>query len=753
MKKQRLFGLAVVWMLVWSLNYHLNAQVPFAEWGVTHFPLNPTNYRIVEGPLAKASGPLQLKPNTSLQKPFLLKPDGAFTPLELVVPAQNVAVITINPQMNTVELPEEQPRFSEHVESAIARAPAWVRKDLRLIFQRLNAESQNKWAELLNGCEHRLVDEIAFCIAHLGPDYLNASFAYPELLELNARLIYEYDRDLQYVQVIDYDDEPNENFYTTVRYKYLRLIDTLQVEIPPEVYYWYIVHPRLSDEIPAFIDPDVVEDNYSHRNNIVGPNRGFFWRDYLYRYADPGYYPLKKMLKKATLLITKATHFKANAQTDAIGVLNRWLDASMTFTSDAERPHQPVRIYKKHIGRCGENSDMRLAIGRLALIPVVPVASISTDHVWNEFWLERWIHWDGEVDNPKMYEKGWGKKFGSVFQERSDGRLFSVTDRYYSETCQLTINVTDENGLPLDGVRVFLFTTGLYSDVAFDNYDVTDATGKVHFVIGADRTYYVQIISKYGRIPAQAEEVQVIIGNALKDIHYQKTFELPVKQVSREAQALALQPTDSPAAMVRLDLTVKKQALYAADVFNDLEGVNHQFLLADSGKLTAYLVDAENLNKILQGEPFQYWAFFSQVNDLNAEINLPDLQTRYLVFDNALCQSSNQFVQGSVEIFLQRFPGISKVELEPGFPNPVKIGQQKVTFNYQLPQKSTVEVAIYNVLGQKVRTLEKGVKWAGPHQVVWDGKDQQAKPLSSGVYYCAIRSHLGQSVKPIVIVK
>jgi len=50
------------------------------------------------------------------------------------------------------------------------------------------------------------------------------------------------------------------------------------------------------------------------------------------------------------------------------------------FTSNEERPHQPVRIYRKHVGRCGENGDLRVASARLALIPAASVASYSTDH-------------------------------------------------------------------------------------------------------------------------------------------------------------------------------------------------------------------------------------------------------------------------------------------------------------------------------------------------------------------------------------
>jgi transglutaminase-like putative cysteine protease len=66
----------------------------------------------------------------------------------------------------------------------------------------------------------------------------------------------------------------------------------------------------------------------------------------------------------------------------------------MSFTSNNERPHQPVRIITKHFGRCGEYADLTAAVARLALIPCTSIISISTDHTWNEFWDENWVAWE-----------------------------------------------------------------------------------------------------------------------------------------------------------------------------------------------------------------------------------------------------------------------------------------------------------------------------------------------------------------------
>lgn len=70
-------------------------------------------------------------------------------------------------------------------------------------------------------------------------------------------------------------------------------------------------------------------------------------------------------------------------------------------------------------------------------------------------------------------------------------------------------------------------------------------------------------------------------------------------------------------------------------------------------------------------------------------------------------------------------------ELRQNYPNPFN---PTATIEYALPQAEKVELRVFNILGQAVKTLVDEEKPAGYHQVVWDGKDQLGRPLSSGVY-------------------
>ena len=69
--------------------------------------------------------------------------------------------------------------------------------------------------------------------------------------------------------------------------------------------------------------------------------------------------------------------------------------------------------------------------------------------------------------------------------------------------------------------------------------------------------------------------------------------------------------------------------------------------------------------------------------------------------------------------------------LAPGGPNPFNSSTQ---IAYHLPGSGPVELVIYNVLGQPVRTLVDRFQSAGSYRVEWDARDQQGASLSSGVY-------------------
>ncbi len=75
--------------------------------------------------------------------------------------------------------------------------------------------------------------------------------------------------------------------------------------------------------------------------------------------------------------------------------------------------------------------------------------------------------------------------------------------------------------------------------------------------------------------------------------------------------------------------------------------------------------------------------------------------------------------------------------LYQNYPNPFN---PSTTIAFDLPKQAEVVVAIYNVMGQKVRTLVNGSLNAGHHEVVWDGRNDFGTPVAGGVYIYTIKA-------------
>ena len=74
----------------------------------------------------------------------------------------------------------------------------------------------------------------------------------------------------------------------------------------------------------------------------------------------------------------------------------------------------------------------------------------------------------------------------------------------------------------------------------------------------------------------------------------------------------------------------------------------------------------------------------------------------------------------------------ANTRLWQNYPNPFNPSTEIV---FDLPRAARVEVAVFNIMGQRVATLVDDVRAAGTHRVSWDGHD-----LSSGIYFCRLQA-------------
>jgi len=95
-------------------------------------------------------------------------------------------------------------------------------------------------------------------------------------------------------------------------------------------------------------------------------------------------------------------------------------------------------------------------------------------------------------------------------------------------------------------------------------------------------------------------------------------------------------------------------------------------------------------------------------------------------------------------------PVSGKEIIADAFPNPFS---GETTIRFELKRAGITEIGIYNLKGQLINTLLNEFKTAGPHQVVWNGKDYRDQAVSPGVYLYQIESGNYQVVKKSLLLE
>jgi hypothetical protein len=89
--------------------------------------------------------------------------------------------------------------------------------------------------------------------------------------------------------------------------------------------------------------------------------------------------------------------------------------------------------------------------------------------------------------------------------------------------------------------------------------------------------------------------------------------------------------------------------------------------------------------------------------------------------------------------------GIKKV-----FPNPFN---PHTEIAYSLSKKANTEIAVYNNKGQLIRKLVSATKDSGLYRVGWDGKDNNGRSVSGGIYFVRMTADHNQYIQKVTLLK
>lgn len=622
---------------------------------------------------------------------------------------------------------------------AIAYAPSWMSEELRDLFSRLDPATQDTLAGVILAAADPIVDEIAFTVAHTAPEVLSEPGLYEGLLVENAEYVYAFDPYLDYAEIIDHGDAATGgDYWSTVRYATAENGETTFVELPRDRYYWDIVHPKITDEFPTYIDPAT--------GDPAAPPTGRFWREFLFTHADSGFVSLADYLAGIQVVWESNVDTQTNG---AVGKITKWILDVLDFGSGLERPIQPVRIYRLHLGRCGEHADITCAAARAALIACNSASAPDEDHTWNEFYERRWVAWEpvnNYIDSGWHYE-GWGKSFMGVYDWRGDGWTWTVTERY-TPACTLTVQALDSLGYPVDGALVRIGKDNFIQSC----WGYTDYSGLVTLILGDVNDIFMRIESSAGTWPAGSVMRRVVTA-AVPDSHY-----TVVKNIVGVRPAIPVQP--GPVVTPTWDTygihvvwNVDGDIGYGGNQYAQGTFAEHR----EGGLLDFFICDEENYALHQAGQPFFAYEIHEDAASGDVDFVFPTMSSWYAVFSGEEHIVDKTLVSGTVDLYritpetdVASSGAPVKAAIDGNRPNPFN---PTTAIDFTLPKTSRTSLVVYEVTGRLVRTLVDDVLPAGAGSATWDGRDDAGRPVAAGVYFARLEADGVRLQRKMVLVK
>ncbi|MCK4806328.1 MAG: transglutaminase domain-containing protein, partial [Candidatus Aegiribacteria sp.] len=429
---------------------------------------------------------------------------------------------------------------------SVFRSPSGIREVNAFSREIMEAEPQHR-------------DEIAYCIAHTPTEVLRAMYENgdSDLFSVNVSEMYEMAEKLDYVRLLD------SGYETVCQLK----TENGWIEISGENYYRFVVHPRILFEIPARINTEYwstrrdtasvsLEEWLHHEPDSLygGSADHLFWREFIPSDSSGGRTLEERMMEAATFeeAVVRLCNFQSHSQPGGL----------MTFgymTNDL----QPMVIYRKAYGSCGEQSILQTALCRAFFIPAYVVGCRGEDHQWNHY-LDpesgRWNHWDinygvsgiGNVWVSAEKINHTGKTISTITAFGPENEVWSVTgsvlvppgsgympeDSGYTSTAHVDILVSDPAGTPVEGAMV-LARSHWENANSVSGFDYTDESGLCDFQLGWEPNggYTIDVISPFGS--AGSSNIAFNEGK-----FYSISYTVPCREPQR--QTIFVPETDTP---------------------------------------------------------------------------------------------------------------------------------------------------------------------------------------------------------------
>jgi len=132
------------------------------------------------------------------------------------------------------------------------------------------------------------------------------------------------------------------------------------------------------------------------------------------------------------------------------------------------------------------------------------------------------------------------------------------------------------------------------------------------------------------------------------------------------------------------------------------------------------------------GANYNFYPFFAGLGEHRVRLVVSDQKDTVMVHWKVVVSTTS--VNERTEPLPKTFA------LQQNFPNPLRNAEALTVISYQIPKQAEVILAVYDLLGRRVRLLEQSQKAAGFYSAIWDGRDKVGVRVKSGLYFVRMQA-------------
>ncbi len=357
---------------------------------------------------------------------------------------------------------------------------------------------------------------------------------------------------------------------------------------------------------------------------------------------------------------------------------------------------------------------------------------------WNEWTASRWKNWSGctsyspvEVGFADTFDgfrsrdiepvKSWGKYGDAYYVQLVDNvRKFKGMDKQDTASAEKTVSVGDFNSwgdvkpefLDYKGDTMHRNSPGAGSELTY-----TNATGRNDIVlakVARDKDFvYFYVETNEDITPSTDDKwMRLFIDIDRDKATGWEGYDYVLNRVSPGDKALLEKSIDT------WDWSTVDSVDYAV-----------------SGKMMEVKIPRSALGLSSEDEiAFEFkWS-----DNMQEEGNIMDF---YVNGDSAPGGRFNFVYNTNNVTGIRRIGGVDEEDIKlTNYPNPFR---NETTIEFSIPTSMDINIIIYDIVGNRIKTLKHGYSLAGVNTIKWNGCDDNGNKVNAGIYFCMVESNKG----------